>query len=164
MEQAARYKQSLLKVIDREWTALGYVIEQFSPEQLVTPDAGGWSPKDNLGHLTAWMQALLGYHFDGKTSVEVFGLPPELAENFDFNRVNAFLVEQSQNRSTEEILAELKATYAAVCARLEAMSLEVLLQPRFADDPEQRPLVLWVLGNTAEHFLEHRLTLEKLLQ
>ena len=164
MEQSARYKQSLLKVIDREWKALLSVIEQFSPEQLVTPDAGGWSPKDNLGHLTAWMQALLGYHFDGKPSAEVFGLPPELAENFDYNRVNAFLVEQNRNRPAEAILAELKTTYATVCARLEAMSLSDLLKQHFADDPEKRPLVLWVLGNTSEHFLEHRLTLEKLLK
>lgn len=163
MEQSAHYKQSLLKSIDREWTALWSVLDRLSPEQLSTPDAGGWSPKDNLAHLTEWLKALLGYHFDGKPRAEVFGLPQELAENFDYTGVNTFLFEKNQNRPADEVLAELKANYAEVLARLEAMPLEALLKPRFADDPEQRPLVLWVLGNTSEHFAEHRLTLEKLL-
>jgi hypothetical protein len=163
MTISPHHKQALLKSIDREWTALWSVVERLSPEQLTRPDAGGWSPKDNLAHLTQWLKALLGYHFDGKPGGEVFGLPQELEENFDFNRVNAFLFEQNKDRPAEDVLAELKAKYAEVLTRLEAMPLETLLQPRFADDPEERPLVLWVLGNTAEHFAEHRATLEKLL-
>ena len=163
MEQSSRYKQSLLKSIEREWMALLGVVERLSPEQISAPGAGGWAPKDNLAHLTQWMKALLGYHFDGKPAAEVWGLPKDLEENFDYERVNAFLFEQDKNRPTDDVLSELKAKYAEVLARLETMSLDDLMRPRFADDPEKRPLVLWVLGNTSEHFAEHRLTIEKLL-
>jgi hypothetical protein len=52
----------LLDDIDREWTALMRVVDQLTPEQMIMPDAGGWSPKDNLAHLTEWMKILLGYH------------------------------------------------------------------------------------------------------
>ena len=31
------------------------------------------------------------------------------------------------------------------------MPFDKLLQPRYADDPEQRPLLLWVAGDTYEH-------------
>lgn len=164
MEQSERYKQSLLKAIQREWLALLSTVDRLTPEQMLTPDSGGWTPKDNLGHLTQWLKVLLGYHFDRKTSEEVLGLPAELAENFDFNRVNAWMVEQGKPHPLDEVLAELKAKYAEVMARLESMSLESLMQPRHADDPEKRPLVLWVMGNTTEHFAEHRAVLEEILK
>ena len=164
MEQSERYKQSLLKSIQREWLALLAAVERLTPEQMVTPDKGGWAPKDHLAHLTQWLKTLLGYHFDARPSSEVLGLPAELEENFDFNRVNAWLFEQNRQRPADEILAELKLKYAETLARLESMPMEALLQPRFADDPQRSPLVLWVLGNTSEHFAEHRETIERQLR
>jgi hypothetical protein len=43
------------------------------------------------------------------------------------------------------------------------MSFQDLLMPRHADDPEKRPLVMWVIGDTSDHFAEHRATIEKML-
>ena len=157
------YKSALLNGIRREWEALMAAVDRLSPVQMTTPDAGGWSPKDNLAHLGAWFQALLGYHMDHKSAEEVLGIPKELAEHFDFNRVNAFLVERSRERPADAVLTELKEKYAEVMARLEAMPFETLLQPRFPDDPRKRPLLNWVLGNTSAHIQEHRLTIEKML-
>jgi len=157
------YKSALLKGIQREWDALWFAVDRLTPEQMVTPDAGGWSPKDNLAHLTDWLKALTGYHMDHKPTEEVLGIPKELAENFDFNRVNAYMVENSRDRSTEDVVGELKHKYAEVMARLETMPFEELLQPRFPDDPQKRPLIEWVMGNTSDHIQEHRLTIEKML-
>lgn len=157
------YKSALLKGILREWDALWHAVQCLTPEQMVAPDAGGWSPKDNLAHLTDWLKALTGYHMDHKSAEEVLGIPKELAENFDFNRVNAFMVERSRNRSTEDVVDELKQEYTEVMTRLEAMPFEELLQPRFPGDPQKRPLIEWVMGNTSEHIKEHRLTIEKAL-
>jgi hypothetical protein len=156
------YKSALMRGIQREWEALLYTVAQLTPGQMTTPDAGGWSPKDNLAHLAEWLKALTGYHMDHKSAEEVLGIPKELAENFDFNRVNAFMVERSRNRSSEEVLEELKKKYAEVISRLEAMPFETLLQPRFPDDPQKRPLLDWVLGNTIDHIKEHRLTIEEI--
>jgi hypothetical protein len=155
------YKFALLKSIRREWDMLLYTVERLTPEQMVTPDSGGWSPKDNLAHLTVWLKALTGYHMDHKSTEEVFGISKEMAENFDFDRVNAYTVEQSRERSAEDVLDDLKKKYAEVMARLESMSFEELLQPRFPDDPGKAPLLNWVLGNTTEHFREHRTNIEK---
>jgi uncharacterized protein (TIGR03083 family) len=157
------YKSALLKGIQREWEALFQAVEKLTPAQMGAPDAGGWSPKDNLAHLAEWLKALAGYHMDHKSAEEVLGIPKELAEHFDFNRVNAFLVERSRERSVEDVLAELREKYAEVMARLESMPFEELLQPRFPDDPQKRPLLDWVMGNTVDHIKEHRLTIEKAL-
>ncbi len=158
-----RYKSVLLKSIRREWDALLYTVERLTPEQMVTPDSGGWSPKDNLAHLTVWLKALTGYHLDHKSAEEVFGIPKELAEDFDFDRVNAYTVEQSRGRSAKDILDELEQKYAEVMARLESVPFEELLRPRFPDDPRKAPLLDWVLGNTTGHFREHRENIEKAL-
>lgn len=163
MVSNTRHKSILLKSIQREFDALMAVVERLSPEQMVTPDAGGWSPKDNLAHLTEWLKALLGFHIDRKSAEEVLGIPKELAEEWDFNRVNAFLFEQNKNRSTEDVLNGLKAKYAETMSRLEAIPFEDLLQRRWEDGPWDTPLLGYVLGNTTEHFMEHRERIEKLL-
>ena len=153
----------LLSRIEAEWKALMDVVAKLSPEQMVTPDTGGWSPKDNLAHLTEWLKALLGYHIERRPSEEVLGLPKELAENWDFQRVNETMADRSRDRSIEDVLGQLRKKYAEVMAKLKSMPFEDLLQPRFADDPDKAPLLNFVLGNTTEHFAEHRATIEKML-
>ena len=71
--------------------------------------------------------------------------------------------ERNKDRSIEDVLDELKQTYEKLLSKLDAMSFEDLLQPRHANDPEKRPLLLWVLGDTSEHFEEHREVIEKML-
>jgi len=164
MASNSHYKQTLLNAIEREWRALWNVIEKLTPEQMTTPDADGWSPRDNLAHLTEWMNVLMGYHIDKRPPHEVLKMSPEAVKDWDFRVINPLLFERNKNRTTEDVLGELKTVYAQVIARLEAMPFEALLAPRRADDPEQRPLVLWVLGDTTEHFAEHRATIEKALR
>ena len=62
------------------------------------------------------------------------------------------------SESENTLVPELEIILAA---KLEAMPFEDLLQPRHPDDPEKRPLILWVLGDTTEHFREHRETIER---
>jgi hypothetical protein len=156
-------KAELLSEIEREWKALMDVVDQLTPEQMVTPDEGGWSPKDNLAHLTEWMTALMGYHMDGRPSHEVMDLSPADTEDWDFDIINARLFERNKNRPVEDVLAELKNKYAELIAKLEQMPFEDLLKPRWPDDPEKRPLVSWVLGDSSEHFAEHREVIERAL-
>ena len=81
----------LLEQIGCEWIALMHVVDQLTPEQLTLPDAGGWSPKDNLAHLTEWMKILLGYHMDGLPAHEVVGVSPEMTEEWDMDVINQVL-------------------------------------------------------------------------
>lgn len=157
-------KDELLSLIESEWYALMDVVERLSPEQMLTADEGGWSPKDNLAHLTKWMNILLEYYFDHKPAHEVVGVAPEVTENWDYEVMNAIMVERDRGMPVEQVLAELNVTYEKVVARLESMTFEDLMKPRDEKDPRKDPIIEWVIGNTSDHFAEHRETIEKILK
>ncbi|MBC7877667.1 MAG: ClbS/DfsB family four-helix bundle protein [Anaerolineales bacterium] len=157
-------KDELMSEIEKEWKLLINVAERLTDVQMTTPDEGGWSPKDNLAHLSEWMNALMGYHLDRRPRHEVMRLPEDVVEAWNFEVINPALFERNQNRSRQDVLDELREVYRQLFYKLEAMSFDDLMKPRHDDDPEKRPLVMWVLGDTTEHFLEHRETIEKVIR
>lgn len=150
-------KAELMASIEREWKSLMNVVEKLDFTQMTTPDAGGWSPKDNLAHLTEWMNILMSYHMDrrpphevvGVSEDEVVGVSEDVASAWDMGVINPILFERNRTRALQDVLA--------------AMKFEELLLPRHADEPEKRPVLMWVLGDTTDHFAEHRATIEKML-
>ena len=157
-------KAELMSVIEREWSALMDVVEQLSPEQMHTPDEGGWSPKDNLVHLTEWMNILAGYYLDRHPAHEVIGVDPEVTENWDYELMNGVMFERDRHQPLEQVLAELKSTYAKVLVRLEAMTFEDLMKPRDENNPQKGLIIGSVIDNTSDHFAEHRETIAKMLK
>jgi hypothetical protein len=156
-------KHELMSAIKREWGLLMDVVARLDEKQMVTPDAGGWSPRDNLAHLSEWMNSLMGYHIDKRPPHEVMRIPKEAAEGWDMEVINPILFERNKDRSTKDVLDELRQTYGVLVAKLEAMSFDDLMKPRHAEDPEKRPLLLWVIGDTSDHFAEHREVIERML-
>ena len=157
-------KSELMFVIEREWNLLMGVVEKLGKaNKMTTPDEGGWSPKDNLAHLAEWMTVMLGYHIDKRPPHEVLGVSEDVVKGWNMETINPVLFERNKSRSTEDVLAWLKQVYAEATRKLDAMPFEDLLMPRHADDPEKRPLLLWVIGYTSDHFAEHRETIEKML-
>ena len=98
-----------------------------------------------------------------ETAEEVMRLTKEQTEGWDMEVINPLLYERNKDRASGDVLAELKQTYEKLIAKLEAIPFEELLKPRHANDPEKRPLLLWVLGDTSEHFAEHREVIERML-
>ena len=156
-------KAELMSAIRREWKLLMDVTDQLDEQKMTTPDEGGWSPKDNLAHLTEWMNSLMGYHIDKRPAHEVMRMTEEQTRDWDMEVINPVLFERNRNRSIQDVLDELKQTYEKLLAKLESMSFEDLLKPRHPEDPEKRPLLMWVLGDTSEHFAEHREVIERML-
>ena len=154
----------LLEDIEREWSALMVTIEKLGSEDMLVRDAGGWSPKDNLAHLTEWMKVLLGYHMDKRPPAEVANMSFEDVKDWDFERMNKIFFERNRNRSLDDVVDELKLLYSEVVGRLESVPFEELLKPRYPDQPERGPLLAWILGDTSEHFAEHRANMEKVVQ
>ncbi len=154
-------KSELLNDIENEWSRLMATVEKLNPDQMVKPDAGGWSPKDNLAHLTEWMKILIGYYMDNRPAAEVCGIPQEDVQDWDFEHMNKIFYERNKNRSIDDVVDEMKLVYSEVVGRLESTPFEDLMKPRFPDGPDKQPLLNWVLGNTSEHFAEHRENIEK---
>ncbi|MBI5035422.1 MAG: ClbS/DfsB family four-helix bundle protein [Chloroflexi bacterium] len=156
-----RDKKDLLERIENEWLALMRTIEGLTLEQLSAPLAGGWSAKDNLAHLATWERFLAHYHLQGKPPHEILDLDAEFFDRLDENGINAIIYERNRLRSAADILDDLKRSHALVLDLLDKMSFENLMLPHFPDDPEERPLVGWVIGNTYDHYREHRQNIER---
>ena len=157
-------KPELMSAIEREWKLLMNVVEKLTEKQMTTPDEGGWSPKDNLAHLSEWMKILMGAHMDQHPSHEVLGVSEDVTMGWDMEIINPVLFERNRHRSSQDVLDELKKVYGQLTAKLESMTFEDLMKPRHTDDPEKRPLVLWIMGDTTSHFSEHRETIEKAIK
>jgi hypothetical protein len=157
-------KTELMQRIQREWAALERAVDGLSDEQMSVPDTGGWSIKDNLAHLAAWEHYMRQCHLRNLPPHEVMGVDKETYEKLDENGLNEILFQRNRHRSVPEILAELRGSHEQTLADLEQMSFADLMKPRYADDPETRPVIIWVTGNTYEHYKEHRAVIEKLAQ
>ncbi len=151
----------LLATIEREWKALMEVVNRLTPEQMTTPDSGGWSPKDNLAHLSAWMDFLLKSHLGGMPAHLALGIEEQKHKELDEDGENAILFERNRNRSTDDVLNELRITYNETIKTLETMDFQNLMKPFKWNDPKSPLIIELVLGNTSEHFAEHRITIER---
>jgi hypothetical protein len=157
-------KPELMSAIEREWNLLINVVEKLTDQQMSTPDEGGWSPKDNLAHLSEWMKALIGIHMDHRPNHEVLGVSEDVTKGWDMEIINPVLFERNRNRSKQDVIDELGQVYKRLTAKLESMTFEDLMKPGHDEDPEKHPLLLWILGDTTDHFSEHRKTIERAIR
>src|SRR3990172_8808657 len=98
MPRRPQNKTELMKAIEHEWKLLMKVVEALTDEQMTTPDAGGWSPKDNLAHLAEWMNILMGYHLDKRPAHKVMGVSEEVTR--DWRGAGGYGKEASNNLSS----------------------------------------------------------------
>ena len=84
-------------------------------------------------------------------------------ERLDEDGLNALLYERNRDRSVSDVLRDLRRTHQQVLATLEQMTYADLMKPRYTDDPMARPVIGWVIGNTYEHYQEHREAIEAIV-
>ena len=156
-----RDKTDLMERIQREWSALMRAIEGLTPGQMNAPMSGGWSVKDNLAHLNAWEQFLVHHYLQDQPPHQAMQMDADTFARLDETGINAVIHERSRHRPVADVLTELQRSHAQVLQALAAVSFDDLMQPRFPDDPEKRPLIGWVIGNTYEHYSEHRQNIER---
>jgi uncharacterized protein (TIGR03083 family) len=153
-------KAELTNRIQREWSALLRAVENLTYEQMTRPGPGGWSTKDNLAHLSAWERFLLRNQFQGYSPHEALQVDQATLEHSGIDELNAILFERNRDRSLPDILADLHETHAQLLAALEQMPDSDLMEPTYAIGPEARPVIVWVVYNTYEHYEEHRKTIQ----
>jgi len=151
----------LLSEIEREWSKLQKVIKKLTPEQMTAPDPGGWSPKDNLAHLSAWMHIMHDSYLNKKPAHEVMGIDAATLATLDEDGENAWLFQRNRHRSEADVLAELDRIHQEVVTTLKKIPFSDLMKPLRENEPGGRLVIQSVLGNTSEHFLEHRQIIER---
>jgi hypothetical protein len=151
----------LLALIEQEWNELMQVVGGLTPEQMTTADSGGWSPKDNLAHLAAWMRFMEDSYLHKMPGYQAMDIDAEKWKQLDEDGINAVLFERNRNRSTEDVLNGIRSTYADVVQTLRQTPFASLMEPANRSKPGGGSTLDFVLGNTSDHFREHRLNVEK---
>lgn len=144
----------LLARIEQSWEALWAAVAGLTETQLETPDAGGWSIKDNLAHLTAWEGYMLRHYLQGEPAGQAMGLD-EATLRLDIDELNAALFARTRDLSLSAVIGNAQAMHREVVEFLASAPFDSLARPRFADDPERRPMLAWIGGNSYEHYEEH---------
>ncbi len=153
----------LLGLIDQEWNVLMKVVDRLTAQQMTTPDAGGWSPKDNLAHLATWMRYMKDSYLNKVPGYQAMGIEEAKFKQLNDDGINAILFERNRDRSAADVLDGLKSAYADVVKTLKGIPCPELMKPLRASGPDKRLVLDAVVANTSDHFREHRLTIEKAL-
>jgi hypothetical protein len=146
----------LMEAIQREWRALMRTVAELGAEQMIRANPGEWSIKDHLAHLAEWEQYLLRYHLGGEAAHVVLGVAEAEIESLGEDGLNAVIFQRNRHRSFDDVMRGLRRSHREVLEVLEKTPFQELLKPRYADDPDQRPALNWVIGNTCDHYREHR--------
>lgn len=110
-------------------------------------EAGLWTVKDHLAHLTAWRM----YAARMLDAVRTGAQPPNVADDED--EENALIYEASKDKSADEVKSDARSSYDALEAAIAASSEEDLVKSH----PRSPKALLWevVPGNGHYHLGQH---------
>lgn len=164
-----RDKAELLSRMRRSRAVLEETIGRLSEAQLTAPGPnGGWSAKDHLAHLTAWEQGMVAL-LQQRPRYPAMGLDEAAMQGADEERINAMLYARGKERSLAEALATFRASSRQVIEAVAGLTDVDLFrtysyfQPDEPGEDSGRPIIAWIIGNTYEHYDEHRAWIEELI-
>ena len=159
-------KAELLAQMERGWNDFQTYLATLTPEQMTGPtDAAGWSVNDHITHLAVWEQGIVAL-LNRQDRREAMGLDEAAWESHDYDVMNAVIRDREAGRSLDEAIQFLRDVHGQLVARISAMTDADLNAPysHYADDPgNDRPVVGYIVGNTFEHYAEHRPWIEKIV-
>lgn len=133
--------------------ALHTLVDAVPPGYLPVPGVNAeWSIKDEVAHLAYWLDALLT-RLNGARG----GSEPAITNVTDaeIDRRNAECLAKSQQRRTNDVLADYDAVYARVVEAIATLPEDALFDPQRFAWTNGNPLVGYIAANTWEHYPEH---------
>ncbi|MBK8046386.1 MAG: hypothetical protein IPK16_04180 [Anaerolineales bacterium] len=98
----------------------------------------------------------MGHHLRGEPGHLALGLADDPAFSaHDLDRINELIADHASTQPIETVLEESRATHQTTRDIIAAMSWDEIMNLLYEDGPMGRPRLDWILGNTAEHYLEH---------
>ena len=154
-------KSAILVDMNREWAALGQLLDRLSEAQMLTSGVTGpWSVKHILSHITFWEKALLDL-----IESAVKGTPlkdPPITNDVDVDRANLNNYLENRERSLADVRLEFRDVYQELLTVIQGLDEAELTGP-VPFDWASDDLRLWqiIVANTTDHYQEHRLEIEK---
>lgn len=170
-------KSDLLVWMEQARGKLEQTIGRLSEAQLTTPDPkSDWTIKDHLAHLATWEVGIAAL-LQRQPRWEAMGLDETMVAANKMDELNDIIYQHHKNRPLAEILAYFHETHRQMLAALAGLSDEDLFKPYAhyqqtsahyqspgTDEFRNRPIIDWVIGNTYEHYDEHRAWIKPLLK
>jgi hypothetical protein len=157
---------------------LNAVLDPLTDEQLTGPrDDGGWTVKDHVVNIALWERSIVNL-LRGVPRYEALGVDRDTYNELDEHGLNAIMVAEWRERPLREVRALYRDTHHQTLHLLDTLTWDDLLRPYsdfLPDEPgeaaesvetsttQHRPVLWWVLGNTAEHYDQHRRWIEELM-
>ncbi len=125
-------------------------------------DAGGWSVKDIVAHITSyerWTTAHLRSVLRGEppTVMEQYGTvePPEGADPFDLDTLNASMHERDRSLTLDEVMHTAGATFADLVDVLLSLPPEAFSQEGVLDWAGDDALPRVIDAQIIDHYAQH---------
>jgi hypothetical protein len=170
MSDLPQTKAELIERMETGYAALEDRLGQLSEAQLSKrPTASEWSIKDHLAHLAAYEYGIAAL-LRREPRWAAMQLNEQLVrDSQSFDEINAAIYQQQQERSLAEVQAAFRDAHHQLLAVLKNLTDADLFktyadyQPHDPDANHQDPVLGWIVGNTYEHYAEHRPWMEELL-
>lgn len=148
-------KAQLLAADEREFARLDSLLEPLSAAQLTAPTSeGGWSVKDHLAHLAAWLTNT-SQRIERQGVGDLDAIPDD--------EINEMLYQRDKGRPFTEVLANLRASRDRLRALVSPLTDVAVITPDYYPWCNGRPLIDSLAGNMHEHYQEHLADLQSYL-
>jgi hypothetical protein len=156
-------KAELLERTRQEYDKLEQALGGLSEAQISAAPDGDWSVKDLLAHIAAWQQILLRFHIGKRPFAEAApGIGVDYASS-DVDTINDALYQRDRDRTLSDVLDTFRRSHQQTMVAIEGMSETELSQPYTPPGRDRGGQIIdWIAGDTYEHYMEHRETIEKL--
>ena len=166
MSDTPTSKAELNERISSSYAALEQTIAQLNDKQLTAPIDGSWSAKDLLAHIAAWEQVTIHFHVGDRSFEEVTQLTSVPYGSTSVDQINEAFYQRDRDIPLAQVLQSFRSSHQELLARLDHMSEADLFKPytpagRGPDSTGQ--LIDWVIGDSYEHYDEHRATMQRLI-
>lgn len=154
-------KAELLERMQAAYAHFEALLTPLSEEQMTTAGVNGqWSVKDNLAHLTAWHEYLLGNLRGVVAGRELPSTAPDLPSE---DEINEYYYQKYKDLPLSEAQTAFHTSYQRIRETVQSMSDEMLNGP-FPNSKSGNPVWPLIVGNTVEHYEEHGATIQNWLR
>jgi hypothetical protein len=161
-------KAELLRLIHASRTALEKTLNGLNEAQLTAPGPEGWSIRDHLAHLAAWEQGMVEL-LHRRNRFAAMQVEDAIRQGKSENEINALIYKHHMQLTLPQVLERFQDVHRQMIEAIEGLSEAELFGPYDAFLPEQergnrpQPVINWIMGNTYQHFDEHRGYIKQLL-
>lgn len=155
-------KDQLLAKMRQGYDDFTAYLRSLDPTQLtVLTDAEGWTVKDHVMHAVMWEESVWAL-LNRESRAERMGVDEALVAAWDVEGMNSAMQRRAQYLPFAAVMRRYADAHQRVVAAVEALTQAELEQPMVNLLPDadewyrNDPVYLYIVGNTYEHYEEHR--------